>query len=159
VAESPRGFRFRPRYRGVALTAIGVGSTLGVLSVAALGAALLPLATGAAGIVLGAAYLLSPAWKLEVVADDSGLEVRSPAKQKFRLAWTEVVRVVASPATHTCFVDGGTPQRSLLVPGVGAPAPYDITDKPALYAAIIAHVPADKVEIVETLEKARAATS
>ncbi|MDB4956420.1 MAG: hypothetical protein JWO36_3989 [Myxococcales bacterium] len=138
---------------------MGIGGTLGVVSLALLGAALLPLATGAAGIALGAAYLMSPAWKLEVVADDSGLEVRSASKQRFRIAWAEVVRVVASPTTQTCFVNGGAPEKSLLVPGVGAPAPYDIADKPALYAAIIAHVPADKVEIVESIEKARAATT
>lgn len=156
---SERAFRFRPRYRGLALSALGVGGTLGVVSVAVLGAAVLPLATGIAGVVLGAGYLVSPTWKLTVVVDDDALEVRSPKDSKFRLPWGDVVRVVASPSTHTCFVDGGSPERSLIVPGDGAPAPYDIEDKPALFAAILAHVSADKVETVETLEAARAAKS
>lgn len=137
------------------MTAMGVGGTLGVAAVAALGVALLPLATGVAGVALGAGYLLSPTWKLEVVVDDEALQVRSPKAQKFRLPWSEVVRVLASPSTNTCFVDGGAPERSLIVPGDGAPAPYDIEDKPALYAAILARVPAGKVKTVETLEAAR----
>lgn len=150
-----RSFRFKPRYRGVAWSAIGVGGALGGLAIASLSAALLPLATGAAGVVLGAAYLMSPSWRLAVVIDDDALEVRSDKASRFRIAWSEVARVVASPTTHTCFVDGGAPARSLLVPGVGAPAPYDIEDKRALYDAIVAHVASDKVTIVETLETKR----
>jgi len=149
-------FPFRPRYRGVALTSIGVGGALGAIALVSLGAALLPLATGAIGVVLGTGYLLSPSWKLTIVINDDALEVRSPTKSRFRLPWSEVVKVVASPTTHTCFVDGGTPERSLLVPGDGAPAPYDIDDKPALFAAILAHVSPDKVETVETLNTKKA---
>jgi hypothetical protein len=151
VASSPATFAFRPRYRGVALTSIGVGGALGAIAIVSLGAALVPLATGAIGMVLGAGYLLSPSWKLAVVIDDDALEVRSPVKSRFRLPWADVKKVVASPTTHTCFVDGGAPERSLLVPGDGAPAPYDLDDKQALYAAILSRVTPDKVETVETL--------
>ena len=148
-------FAFRPRYRGIALTSIGVGGTLGVVAIASLGAALLPVATAAMGIVLGAGYLMSPSWKLEVVTDDDALEVRSPKASKFRLLWTDVVKVVSSPTTHTCFVDGGEPARSLLVPGDGAPAPYDLADKQALCDEILRHVNPDKVETVENLSAKR----
>ncbi|MEO8844437.1 MAG: hypothetical protein ABI591_22935 [Kofleriaceae bacterium] len=148
-------FAFRPRYRGIALTSIGVGGTLGVVAIASLGAAILPLATAAMGIVLGAGYLMSPSWRLEVVTDDDALEVRSPKATKFRLPWSDVVRVVSSPTTHTCFVDGGEPARSLLVPGDGAPAPYDLADKQALCDEILRHVTADKVETVENLSAKR----
>jgi hypothetical protein len=151
----PRRFRFKPRFKGLALAAVGLGGTLGGVSLIALGAAFLPLATGAAGVALGAAYLLSPTWKLEVVVDDDALEVRSPRASKFRLPWADVKRVVASQATCTMFVDGGVPEKSLLVPGDGAPAPYDIDDKPGLYAAILAHVPDDKVSKVDSLQSAR----
>lgn len=151
-----RTFRFKPRYRALAVTAVGIGGTLGIAAIAALGAAVLPLTTGLAGVALGASYLLSPTWRLAVVVDDAGLEVRSPRATKFRVAWSEITRVVASPRTHTCFVDGGSPEKSLIVPGDGAPAPYDIEDKSALYAAILEHVPADKVQTVDTLEAARA---
>jgi hypothetical protein len=141
-------FRFRPRFRALALSSVGVGGVLGIVSIALLGGALLPLATGALGVALGAGYMLSPSWKLRVVADDDALEVPG----KFRLAWADVVRVVSSPSTHTCFVDGGAPEKSLLVPGDGAPAPYDIADKAALCEAILRHVPADRVETVDSLD-------
>jgi hypothetical protein len=154
VAE-PRRFRFKPRFKGLALGAVGLGGALGGVSLVALGAALLPLATGAAGIALGAAYLLSPTWKLEVVVDDDALEVRSPRGSKFRLPWADVKRVVAAPSSCTMFVDGGSAAQSLLVPGDGAPAPYDIDDKPGLFAAILAHVPDDKVSKVDSLQAAR----
>jgi hypothetical protein len=65
-----------------------------------------------------------------------------------------VVEVVASPSTTTCFVDGGSPGRSLLVPGDGAPAPYDVEHKPALYRAILARVPAARVREVTSLDAA-----
>jgi hypothetical protein len=67
-----------------------------------------------------------------------------------------VSRFRRRPATSTCFVDGGAPERSLLVPGDGAPAPYDIADRQALVGAILAHVLAGKVQIVASLDRANA---
>lgn len=150
-----RVHRFRPRYRGVAWTAVGVGGTLATVAATAdlLG---LPLVSGLIGVAFGAAYLASPTWRLAVTVDDDGLEVGTPRRRRFRLAWGDVVRVVASPATATCFVDGGAPERSLLVPGDGAPAGYDLDDRPALVEAILAHVPAERVQLVDTLERAPA---
>jgi len=149
-------FRFRPRYRGIAWTSVGLGGSLAVMA-SALGFIALPLVTGVIGMGIGAAYLASPTWKLEVIVDDEALEVASPKRSRFRLAWADVVKVTASPATSTCFVDGGAAERSLLVPGDGAPAPYDIADRKALVAEILAHVPADKVETVDTLEQVKRA--
>lgn len=146
-------FRFRPRYRGIAWSSIGVGGTIATVA-SVLGFLTVPLATGVLGIGLGAAYLASPTWRITVTVDDDGLAVGSPRRLRFRLAWRDIVRVVASPTTSTCFVDGGAPETSLLVPGDGAPAPYDIADRKALVEAILAHVPADKVKTVESLDKA-----
>ncbi len=143
--------RFRPRYRGVAFASIGVGGSLAIVA-SVVGFVVLPMVTGILGIAAGAAYLASPTWRLVVTTDEEGLEVGSPTKRRFRLAWGDVVKVIASPNTSSCFVDGGEPARSLLVPGVGAPAPYDLEDRPALFAAILKHVPAERVEIVELLE-------
>lgn len=147
-----RSFAFRPRYRGLAWTSMGVGGSVAVVA-SLVGFAAVPLVTGALGVVLGAAYFASPTWRLAVTIDDEGLSVGSPARLRFRLAWHEVVKVIASPATSTCFVDGGAPERSLLVPGEGAPAPYDIADRKALVEAILARVPADKVQTVASLEQ------
>lgn len=143
--------RFKPRYRGVAYASIGVGGSLAIVSAVA-GFVALPLITGVVGVALGAAYFASPTWKLAVTTDDTGLEVGSPSRRRFRLAWTDIKKVIASPSTSSCFVDGGEPARSLLVPGVGAPAPYDLEDRPTLVAEILKHVPADRVETVERLE-------
>ncbi|MBA3451467.1 MAG: hypothetical protein H0T42_00055 [Deltaproteobacteria bacterium] len=148
-----RHHRFRPRYRGLALGAMGLGGGLVAVG-AAIGLVAAPLVTGAIGIVFGGAYLASPTWRLEVITDDEGLEVRSPKRSRFRLAWADVVRVVASPTTNTCFVDGGAPERSLLVPGVGAPAPYDLEDRPALVSTILARVHPDRITIVASLDLA-----
>jgi hypothetical protein len=150
----PTRHRFRPRYRAVAWTAAAIGGALAAVSAAA-GFLTVPLVTGAIGVAMGAAYLASPTWRLAVTVDDDGLEVGSPGRRRFRLAWTDVVRVIAAPAAHACFVDGGAPERSLLVPGAGAPAPYDLEDRPALVAAILAHVPPDRVTTVDSLEHAR----
>jgi hypothetical protein len=145
--------RFRPRYRGVAWTAVGIGGSLAIAA-AGLGFLVLPLVTGAIGMAIGGAYLASPTWRLAVTADDEGLEVGSPGRRRFRLAWGDIVRVIASPATHACFVDGGAPERSLLVPGVGAPAPYDLEERRALFDEILARVPPERVTTVESLDKA-----
>ena len=150
---SAQTFQFRPRYRGLAWGSMGFGGSVAAVA-AVLGFATVPLLTGALGIALGAAYLASPAWRIAVTVDDDGLSVGSPRRLRFRLAWRDVVRVVASPDTSTCFVDGGAPERNLLVPGDGAPAPYDIADRRALFDAILAHVPADKVQTVASLDKA-----
>ena len=152
---SPRSFRFRPRYRGLAWGSMGVGGAVAIVATAA-GAVAMPLVTGALGIALGAAYLASPTWRIAVTIDADGFTVGSPRRQRFRLTWNDVVRVVASPSTSTCFVDGGKPERSLLVPGDGAPAPYDIADRKALVEAILAHVAADKIRTVDSLDQANA---
>jgi hypothetical protein len=154
-----RTFRFRPRYRGVALTSIGVGTTLVGVAAFALGLALtVPLVSGALGVVLGAGYLASPTWRITVTVDDAGLEVAASGKVRFRLAWADVARLVVSPTTASAYVDGGAPERSLLVPGDGAPAPYDIEDRAALVTLIVDGVRAvhpDRVDEVATLEAAR----
>jgi len=156
AVAAPRTFRFRPRLRGVAVGAIALGVGLVALGLVAATGAARPLAIvgGATGVLLGVLYLASPAWRLVVQVDDDGLEVRAGARRRFRLAWAEIVAVGASPTTHTCFVDGGAPERSLLVPGDGAPAAYDLEDKATLYAAIVAHVTADRIREVELLENA-----
>ncbi len=137
------------------MVSLAVGGSL--VGIGGIGLVLVPVIAGAVGVAFGAAYLASPAWKLVVTVDDTGLTVASKDRTRFQLAWSDVTKVVASPSTHTCFVDGGAPERSLLVPGVGAPAPYDIEDKPALFEAILAHVAPDKVETVDTLDSAHKA--
>lgn len=152
--------RFRPRFGAVAVLAMALGVALGFYGLVAGGAAATAMVVlGMGGAALGGLYLGSPAWRLEVLVDDDGLEVRAGGARRFRLRWDEVAAVTASPSTTTCFVDGGAPERSLLVPGDGAPAPYAIEDAPGLYRAIVAHVPPDRIREVALLERAGAAAS
>ena len=53
---------------------MGVGGSIAVVA-SILGFAALPLATGALGVALGAAYLASPTWRIAVTIDDGGLTV------------------------------------------------------------------------------------
>lgn len=135
----------------MAWSAIGVAGAVAIAGLA-LGPATTPLVASAVGASLGLLYLGSPTWKLVVLTDDTGLEVKAGSTTKFRLAWTEVVRVVAANAT--AFVDGGSPDRSVLVPGDGAPAPYMIEDAAALVDTILAHVAPERIERVESLDRA-----
>ena len=112
---------------------------------------------GAVGVVLGLLYLLSPAWRLVVTVDGEALQVTRGSQLRLRLPWDEVVQVVASPDTRTCFIDGGTPARSFLVPGPGASASYDIEDRDVLYAMIVEHVAPARIEWVDLVENARKA--
>lgn len=145
-------YRFRPRFRGLALGSL----TLGLGLVALGGALAIPAALvgGGIGMVLGGLYLRSPAWRIAVHVDDDALEVTAGSERRFLLPWSDVKELVASPSTKTCFVDGGDPERSLLVPGVGAPAPYDIDGKADLYDQIVARVAKEKVREVALLERA-----
>ena len=145
-------FRFRPRYGGLAWAAVGLG--VAAIGLGAWTGGLGLAIAGGVGLAFGLLYLASPAWRYAVLVDDEALEVARDGVRRFRLPWTAVVRVLASPATGTCFVDGGEPGKSLLVPGDGAPAPYDLERKPELYRAILAHVPADRVREVTTLDQA-----
>jgi hypothetical protein len=152
----PARYRFRPRFRGLAVLAMVLGVGLGGFGLVAGGAASTALVViGMGGAALGGLYLGSPAWRIEVVVDDDALEVLGAGgDRRFRLPWTEVASVIASPSTETCFVDGGAPERSLLVPGSGAPAPYAIEGAAELYRAIIARTPRERVREVALLENA-----
>ena len=141
-------YRLRPRYRGLAWGSIGIG---GALATMALWTPAVVAVASVCGLGLGAAYLLSPTWRLRVVTTDESLAVIAGDKPRFTLPWAEVVKVVASPSTKTCFVDGGAAERRILVPGDGAPAPYRIERRDELFDEILARVPAAKIEEVALL--------
>jgi len=138
----------------IVAAALGVVLVAGAVAGASAGFGamhLLAVAFGAIGALSGIGYLLSPTWKLVVLTDAAGLEVRRNGDLRFRLPWDQVAAVIASPSTQTCFVDGGSPERSLLVPGIDAPASYDLTDKSVLFQTIVSSVPADRIKEVDTL--------
>jgi hypothetical protein len=111
------------------------------------------LAVAASAPLAAARYFLSPAWKLRVLADDEGLAVLGPRDAvRFRLPWGEIKQVVCAPSSKTCFIDGGTPERSIAVPGPGLPAAYMLEDREVLYDLVMEHVPADRRREVASLD-------
>jgi hypothetical protein len=111
------------------------------------------IAVAASAPLAAAWYFLSPAWRLRVVVDDDSIAVlgRDDAV-RFRLAWGEIKMVVHAPASKTCFIDGGSPEKSIAVPGPGLPAAYMLEDREALYDFVIAHVPAERRREVASLD-------
>ncbi len=146
---------FEPRFRALAGVTIAIGLAIagGALAGVLGDTMTLPaLGVGLLGLALGVVYLVSPTWKLAVVTSDEGLRVELGHTPKFELLWSDVQAVVASPTTQTCFVDGGTSERSLLVPGDGAPASYRLAGRPELYQRIVSSVSSDRITYVDTLD-------
>lgn len=153
VDEETRLFRFRPRQPAVAaLTCLlGAGLSVGGVLDGRWSWALL----GLAAVILGLLYLVSPAWRTEVRVDGEALEVQNRGERRFRLPWGEVARLVVARASKTAFIDGGAPDRSLLLPGRGARAPYRIERQAELLDQILARVAPDRVVEVERLDRYR----
>jgi len=149
-------FRLKPRFRGLALAAGAVGIFL--LALAASGAAgagkTYALSAGVIGAALGGGFLLSPTWRYRVLVSAEGLTVLAGRRRRLELAWSEVKRAVHSPSERTLFVDGGCPEKSLLIPGKSAPAPYDIANSSELIDFVLAHVPPGRIEMVDSLRGA-----
>ncbi len=146
-------FRFRPRVRRLPVGSIALGVimvAIGLLPSAATARAFL-IGAGTTGVVLGVLYLASPTWRLVVVATDDELRVVRGDEERLALAWGSIREVIAIENGRACFVDGGDPQKSLLVPGPGAPAPYQIERAGELYALILQKVPSERIRFVEDL--------
>jgi hypothetical protein len=150
-AHAAREFRFRPRFRALPWATIVLGVAIVVYAFVAGGSSrTLLVAVGVIGPVLGGFYLLAPAWRFRVVVDDDKLAVKFGDELRFELPWSKVEKVVHTPESKTCWVDGGETGKSLLLPGPGAPGPYRIERREELYDFILAHVPADRLTEVGT---------
>jgi len=110
------------------------------------------LVSGLAGIILSYIYLRSPVWRLAVDIQDDDLVVWNGPNERLRLPWAKVKRVVVDPDRELCFVDGGTPETSLLVPGPAAPASYVIAKREELIEEILNHVDSDLICDSSTLD-------
>ena len=102
------------------------------------------------------AYLLSPAWSIAITTDDDGVTVTKRNQVSFQVAWSDIEVLVIDAASNTCFIDTGSPDTSILVPGPGAPAGYDVEDKAELIAELRTRVPAETIREVESLRAWRA---
>jgi len=142
-------YRFRPRFVGVAFVSLSLGVTLVAAALTVAPDRLsstFSLISGIAGLCLGYLYLRSPVWKLAVDIQETDLVIWSGTAERLRLPWSQVSRVVVDPDHELCFVDGGSPEKSLLVPGPGAQASYVIAKRRQLINAILSHVPSEIVQ-------------
>lgn len=139
------GYAFRPRFRALAMSSVVLGASLLVFGLLGESSSTtFALVTGALGATLGTLYLLSPAWKLRVEVGDDELRVVRGQELRMALPWFEVKRVVVDG--DACFVDGGHPERSLLVPGRTMRASYRIARHSKLVDEILLHVPESVIE-------------
>jgi hypothetical protein len=152
-------YRFRPQLRAlpIAVALFGVGLVACVPLFGLDGASrTFAFAAGVVGPVIALVYWLAPAWRfsVEVDAAEDALIVRHGARERFRLKFADVVEVIHAPASKTCFVNGGEPARSILVPGPGAPASYRIERREELYDVIVRRVARERLRQVERLDLA-----
>lgn len=142
-------YRFRPRFVGLAFLSLSIGVILVVTALTLAPdriSATASFLTGVAGLFLGFAYLRSPVWRLAVEPMEDELVVWNGLQERLRLPWSEVEQVVVDEERTTLYLDGGNPERSLLVPGPGAPASYDIRKKDELIKTILARVPEERIK-------------
>src|SRR5207248_2657616 len=95
-------------------------------------------------------YLASPTWRTVVVVDETGLALVGPKGERFRVAWSEVVEVIADEEEGAALVRAPEGRRSFLVPSSGHPAPYRVERGEELFARVVAAVPAEKVRRSKT---------
>lgn len=145
-------FRLRPRYRLLPASAAGIGGGIAVFG--ALQGPFALVAVGGAAMAMGAAYWFSPTWKIRLVTTDEELQFHTSRGRINRLPWAQVRRVFVDRVHGTCLVVGSNAETSLIVPGVGAPAPYDINNKAALFAEIMARVAPSRQREVASIEQA-----
>jgi hypothetical protein len=146
-------FRFRPKFLVIPIAASAMGIAAAVVGLISGMNPLAAIAIGSFGPLLGFLYLRAPAWRYSVVVEDETIAVFLGDTLRFRLPWNEVKEVVCNDELKVLFLDGGAPEKSLLVPGPGAPAPYRIEDAARLYDLILAHVPPERCRRVASLER------
>lgn len=141
-------FRLRPRYGTLALAAAVVGLAIMVIGlVAATGASrTYAVGCGIAGVTLALLYRLSPVWRLRLRLNETGVSVLRGDELRLELGWGDVERVIVAADGESCYLWGGSVERSLLVAGPQARAPYIVDDRARLLTAITEAIGEERVE-------------
>ncbi len=150
-------YPFSPRFKFVAYAALVLGAV--ALTGAIIAGGVSGWVIGLLCISSGAAYLLSPAWKIVIETNENGITVFQKQKTRFSLPWSSVERFLVMPDEKAAFVDGGSPEKSVLIPGPGAQAGYQIVEKAALIREISKRIPAHRIKAVENLRPPQKTTS
>lgn len=89
-----------------------------------------------------------------LVLDEAGYAIEARGRERLRVGWSEVRRVLHDPGEDAVYVDCGDKARNLLIPparGFG----FHVAEAAAATARVLAAVPAERVETVERLEEPR----
>jgi hypothetical protein len=127
------------------------------VAVALLGAATAHALTGrlVAGwfALLGiAAWIWQRRQRPVLLVDDDGWAIERHGREALRVRWAEVKEARVDRPEHAVYLDCGDPGRNLLVPprrGFG----FRFDDQQALFARVLAALPAERVREVERLDR------
>lgn len=86
-----------------------------------------------------------------LIIDETGYRVEVAGRERFRVLWAEVRRVLHDRSEAAVYVDCGDGRRNLLVPPAAGFA-FTFSDRPHLTARILAKL-SDKVQEVARLDK------
>jgi hypothetical protein len=79
-----------------------------------------------------------------VEISDVGVRVVRGQDIRMQVSWADVARLVVDDEHTVCMVDGGSPERRLIVPGPGLSAPYRIEESRRLVAELVRRIPAER---------------
>ena len=140
-------FTLLPTTRYVSWVAVATGALLAVLAPS------LGWRVVGGGVALA---LLLLTWAVGrrrpvLILDGAGYRVEVAGRERLRVAWTEVRRVLCDRSEAALYLDCGDGKRNLLVPPAAGFA-FTFSDRQRLSERILAIV-GDKVEYVERLDK------
>jgi predicted membrane metal-binding protein len=139
-------FPLLPTTRYVGWVALCLGALL-----AALGSGGWRLLGGGFAVALAVITLLVQARRPVLIVDDAGYRVEVAGRERFRVAWDEVRRVLRDRSESALYVDCGDGRRNLLVPPAGGYA-FTFKNRARLVERIVARLPG-QVQDVERLEQ------
>ena len=151
VPTTPQGEETRytllPTTRYVSWVAVATGGLLAVMAPSV-------LLRGLSGGMAVALMLLT--WAVGrrrpvLILDDAGYRVQVGSRERFRVRWDEVHRVLRDRSEGAVYLDCGDGKRNLLVPPAAGFA-FTFSDRVGLVERILTRV-GDKVQDVERLDK------
>jgi hypothetical protein len=151
VTPQPPGestqYTLLPTTRYVNWVAVAIGGVLAVLAPSVLWRVL----CGAVALALLLLTWVVGRRRPVLILDDSGYRVEVGGRERFRVRWDEVQRVLRDRSEAALYLDCGDGKRNLLVPPAAGFA-FTFSDRLGLVERILGRV-GDKVQDVERLDK------
>lgn len=123
------------------------------LLLALLAAGWLRLAGLGAALAFGLAAVALRGRRPQLWVDDDGYAVLVAGQPRFRVAWTQVTRVLHDPSERALYLDCGDPAHNLLLPPITGFA-FTFERRDDLYRRLLTHV-GDRAEVVDRFDRLR----